>query len=210
MFLQAFMPMNWREAYAEILRSGYTSTERLLAPAYPPAAASWTCTQQDQTVQEAPRAAQPQPDAARNRSARAMRVFHDLADWLSVSPVQAATLLGHKRNFYNWANGPYSPSPTSLAGINEAHALVEALVKAQDKAGARAWLEAIFEGKPRKRYLSNRVGRAELMKQANDLLFPPHIPPLWEPDEDLQHVPPPASDKPRGPLRTATRAPKAR
>ncbi|MFF9157502.1 hypothetical protein ACF1AB_35370 [Streptomyces sp. NPDC014846] len=204
-FLQAQQPQTWSQTWAAMVHGGFTVTERLL----PPAAAQqptpdWTSSPQEETAHDTSAAADP----GRQRTQAAVKAIRDIARWLCVSDTQAAQLLGHRRNYYNWIKGDFHPNAASLAGLHEAHALVQSLIQAEGEARTRAWLAAHTGGKPRQNYLADSVGRAELARQARDMLFPPAPVTRWEPDEDMDYdAPPPPAPSTTTPLRSGTSLP---
>lgn len=188
-FLQALQPQTWSQTWAAMVHGGFTVTERLLSPETADRSpADWTCAPQEETAHDTSPATL---DRGRQRTEAALKAIRELAHWLGIPDAQAAQLLGHRRNYYNWVKGDFHPNPASLAGIHEAHALVESLVETEGTAKTRAWLKAYTGGKPRQQHLADSVGRAELARLARDMLFPPIAGARWEPDEDLEYDSPP-------------------
>jgi hypothetical protein len=185
---------------------GFTVTERLLSPEIiERPSADWTCAPQEETAHDLSPATL---DRGRRRTKAALKAIRELARWLYISDAQAARYVGHLRNYYNWLKGEFHPSPASLAGIHEAHALVESLVKAEGEEQARVWLKAYTGGKPRQEYLADSTGRAELARLARDMLFPPAPVIRWEPDEGLEYdAPPPPASNPTASLRSGAALP---
>ncbi|WP_405933699.1 hypothetical protein [Streptomyces sp. NBC_00827] len=205
-FLQALQPQTWTQTWAAMVHGGFTVTERLLSleTADRPAA-DWTCASQEETAHDTSPATL---DRGRQRTEAALKAIRELARWLGIPDAHAARLLGHRRNYYNWVKGDFHPNPASLAGIHEAHAMVESLIKAEGEAKTRAWLKAYTGGKSRQHYLADSVGRAELARLARDMLYPPAPVTRWEPDEDLEYdAPPPPATHPTTSLRLGTSLP---
>jgi len=108
----------------------------------------------------------------RGNAARALAAVADLSAWLDMTEEQIADIAGFsRRNYSNWRAGLGSYSKT-VRGLFEIHALVGGLVRALGTDGAMSWLALpSATDNPRQQPLATSAGRAQLVAEAQPLLF---------------------------------------
>jgi hypothetical protein len=127
----------------------------------------------------------------RGNAARALAAVADLHAWLGMTEEQIADTAGFsRRNYSNWRAGQGS-YPKTVRGLFEIHALVNGLVRALGTGGAVSWIALPSRiGNPRRQLLATSAGRAQLLAEAQPLLFAgvEREQPAAEFDEDTLHV----------------------
>jgi hypothetical protein len=105
-------------------------------------------------------------------AARALSAVADLRAWLGMTEEQIADIAGFsRRNYPNWRAGQGSYQKT-VRGLFEIHALVGGLVRALGSDGAVSWIALESPtGSPRRQMLATGAGRAQLLTEAQSLLF---------------------------------------
>jgi transcriptional regulator with XRE-family HTH domain len=108
----------------------------------------------------------------RGSAARALTAVADLRAWLGMTEEQIADLAGFsRRNYSNWRAGQGS-YPKTVRGLFEIHALISGLVRALGRDGAVSWIALPSRtGNPRHQLLATSAGRAQLLAEAQPLLF---------------------------------------
>lgn len=147
------------------------------------------------------------PDARRSPSERVLDTVRDLTGWLGFTEEQVADAAGYsRRSISNWRKG-IDPYPKTVRGLFELHALVDGLVRAIGLNGTQGWLAAVSSsGEQRMRLIDSQEGRAQLLREAQPLLFvrveseqpaPNFEEPVVQPSADsvaaargLAHIPP--------------------
>jgi hypothetical protein len=110
--------------------------------------------------------------APRRNAAPALAAAADLSAWLGTTEEQVADIAGFsRRNYSNWRAGLGS-YPKTVRGLFELHALVGGLVRTLGTDGAMAWIALpSTTGNPRRQLLATSAGRAQLLAEAQPLLF---------------------------------------
>lgn len=105
-------------------------------------------------------------------AARALTAVADLTAWLGVTEEQVADTAGFsRRNLSNWRAGS-GTYPKTVRGLFEIHALLAALVRAIGTDRAASWLSLQSAmGSRRRELLASESGRAQLLSEAQHLLF---------------------------------------
>lgn len=103
---------------------------------------------------------------------RALAAVSDLSAWLGMTEDQVTDIAGFsRRNLSNWRAGLGS-YPKTVRGLFEIHALLSGLVSAIGADGAASWvLLQSATGSPRRQLLATSAGRAQLLSEAQPLLF---------------------------------------
>lgn len=124
-------------------------------------------------------------------ASRALAAVADLHAWLGMTDEQIADAAGFsRRNYSNWRAGQGS-YPKTVRGLFEIHALVSGLVRALGTNGAVSWIALPSRaGNPRQQLLATSTGRAQLLAEAQPLLFArvEREQPAAEFDEEALHV----------------------
>lgn len=113
-----------------------------------------------------------QPALAKGSAGRALAASADLTGWLGMTEEQIADLAGFsRRNYSNWRAGQGSYLKT-VRDLFEIHALVGGLVRELGTDGAMAWMALpSATGRPRRQLLATSLDRAQLLSEAQPLLF---------------------------------------
>jgi len=108
----------------------------------------------------------------RGTAARALAAVADLSVWLGMTEDQVADIARFsRRNLSNWRAGLGS-YPKTVRGLFEIHALLSGLVRAIGVDGAESWMALqSATGSPRRQLLATDAGRAQLLSEAQPLLF---------------------------------------
>jgi hypothetical protein len=109
---------------------------------------------------------------SRRNAARALAAVADVSAWLGMTEEQIADIAGFsRRNYPNWRAGLGS-YPKTVRGLFEIHALIGGLVRALGTDGATSWIAlSSATGNPRRQLLATSAGRAQLLAEAQPLLF---------------------------------------
>jgi len=113
-----------------------------------------------------------QQPTATGSAVRALAATADLSQWLGMTEEQIADLAGFsRRNYSNWRAGQGSYLKT-VRQLFEIHALVGGLTTELGADGATAWLALPSRaGKRSRELLATSDGRAQLLSEAQALLF---------------------------------------
>jgi hypothetical protein len=105
-------------------------------------------------------------------AARALAAVADLSAWLGMTEDQVADIAQFsRRNLSNWRAGLGSYQKT-VRGLFEIHALMDGLVRGIGADGAATWIALqSTTGSPRRQLLATGAGRAQLLSEAQSLLF---------------------------------------
>jgi transcriptional regulator with XRE-family HTH domain len=108
----------------------------------------------------------------RGNAARALAATADLSAWLGMTEEQIADIAGFsRRNYSNWRSGLGS-YPKTVRALFEIHALVGGLVRSLGRDGAVSWVALPSAlGGLRRQLLATSTGRAQLLAEAQPLLF---------------------------------------